>query len=410
MKLPRTAMAAMLLATVAPALANAQSSTSGSSDSASSSASSSTSSGASDSSETEAKDEKPARPGLDFSGLVFGDFHMSTDEASKAANGGKAPNEFDIGRAYLTFRMPAGDRFNVRVTTDIKQQDGSNGAYDGWIVRLKYAYLQYDIAKSGDPDHFAAVARVGMLHNVVIDHQQEFWPRYLNKVATETYDFFASADLGVATELTLPGKAGEFYATLVNGSGYDHPESDRFKDYAARVSLTPLGKTDGYFSTLTISPWIYSGKSASRFATDPSDPITAGLDRTRYGIFAGIRDRRLTLGGEWARKVDDVETGTTPLARGAVRNTGELYSAFAIARPLEWASGSDRSSVGLIFRWDQFTPDRDVTGKLRYLLGGVFWEPTSKTALALDYQRTEPVDGLGGDTSERWYVHWQVAF
>ena len=403
-------MAAMLLATVAPALANAQSSTSGSSDSASSSASSSTSSGASDSSETEAKDEKAARPGLDFSGLVFGDFHMSTDEASKAANGGKAPNEFDIGRAYLTFRMPAGDRFNVRVTTDIKQQDGSNGAYDGWIVRLKYAYLQYDIAKSGDPDHFAAVARVGMLHNVVIDHQQEFWPRYLNKVATETYDFFASADLGVATELTLPGKAGEFYATLVNGSGYDHPESDRFKDYAARVSLTPLGKTDGYFSTLTISPWIYSGKSASRFATDPSDPITAGLDRTRYGIFAGIRDRRLTLGGEWARKVDDVETGTTPLARGAVRNTGELYSAFAIARPLEWASGSDRSSVGLIFRWDQFTPDRDVTGKLRYLLGGVFWEPTSKTALALDYQRTEPVDGLGGDASERWYVHWQVAF
>jgi hypothetical protein len=66
--------------------------------------------------------------------------------------------------------------------------------------------------------------------------------------------------------------------------------------------------------------------------------------------------------------------------------------------------------MGVIFRWDQFAPDRAANGKLRYLLGGVFWEPTSKTALALDYQRTEPVGGLAGNTSESWYLHWQVAF
>jgi hypothetical protein len=391
----------MMLATIAPALANAQG------------AQPASSASASDSGATEATPEnaaRPEKPGLDFSGWVFGDFQLTTDDASKAANGGKAPNRFDIGRAYLNFRMPAGDRASVRVTTDIKQQDGSSGAYDGWIVRLKYAYLQYDFLRSASGNGLSATARAGMLHTVLIDHEEHFWPRYLNKVATESFGFFSSSDLGVATQWTLPNETGEIYATVVNGSGYEHPESDRFKDYAARLSLTPLGNTKGYLSTLTISPWISAGKSASAFADDPTNPITDGLEKKRYGVFAGVRDRRLTLGGEWARRIDGVESGSTPLARSVTDNTGELFSAFAVARPLEWISGSPPSSVGVVFRWDQFEPNVDASGKQRYFLGGVFWEPTSGTSLALDYQTTEPIDGLGGAKSETWFVHWQVNF
>ena len=388
----------LALATITPALVNAQS------------AKPDSSGAAADSTAAKAKPAKPAKPGLDFSGLVFGDFQITTDEATKAANGGKAPNRFDIGRAYLNFRMPAGDRASVRVTTDIKQQDGSGGAYDGWIVRLKYAYLQYDYIRSANPDGLSATARVGMLHTVLIDHEEHFWPRYLDKVGTDSYGFFASSDLGIATQVTLPSELGEIYGTIVNGSGYEHPESDRFKDYAVRLSLTPLGSTDGFFSSFTISPWIYAGKSASRFADDPTTPVTDGLQKKRYGVFAGVRDRRLTLGGEWARRVDGVESGSTPLDRGVADNTGELYSAFAIARPLEWVSGSGRSAVGLVFRWDELQPNVDSSGKLRYLLGGVFWEPTSNTTLALDYQRTKPTDGLAGAESENWYLHWQVSF
>ncbi len=353
---------------------------------------------------------EPARPTLDFSGLVFGSYQLATDDASRAADGGGTPNKFDIGRVYLTFAMPAGERFGVRVTTDVKQQDGSSGAYDGWIVRLKYAYLQYDFLESATRGGMSAYARIGMLHNVLIDHEQEFWPRYIGKVATETYDFFASADLGVATRVELPAEWGEVYATLVNGGGYEHPESDRFKDIAARVSLTPLGGHDGWLRSLTISPWIYSGRSASRFANDPASPISGSLDRTRYGVFAGVRHRALTLGAEWARRVDDVESGSTPLDRSVAHEVGELYSAFAIARPLEWRSGAAPSPLGLLFRWDRFAPDRAASGELRNIVGGIFFEPTANTALALDYQRTDPLDGLGGTPSERWYVHWQVAF
>lgn len=364
-----------------------------------------------DSAAQAAKSSKPAAgSGLDFSGVVFGDYQLTTDEASKAANGGKSPNKFDIGRAYLNFRVAAGDRASARVTTDIKQQDGSSGAYGGWIVRLKYAYLQYDFLRSEGSNGLSATARVGMLHTVLIDHEERFWPRYLARVATEVNGFFSSSDLGVATQWTLPSKLGEIYGTITNGTGYEHPESDRFKDYAVRLSLTPLGQTDGFLSTFTISPWVSAGQTASRFATDPTNAVTDGLDRNRYGVFAGLRDRRLTLGGEWARRTDGIESGSTPLARSVTNNTGELYSAFAIARPLEWIAGAGPSPVGLVARWDQFRPDRDVDGKMRFLLAGVFWEPTPKTALAVDYQRTEPQDGLGGAKSENWFVHWQVNF
>jgi hypothetical protein len=79
---------------------------------------------------------KPATPGLDFSAWLFGDFQVQTDSATKAANGGSKPNKFDIGRVYLTFRGPLGDRVSYRVTTDIKQGGGTD-SYKGWFVRLK---------------------------------------------------------------------------------------------------------------------------------------------------------------------------------------------------------------------------------------------------------------------------------
>ena len=87
----------------------------------------------------------PSAPPIDFSGLMFGSFNMRTDSAGKATLGGKTPNQFGIDRVYLTFRMPAGDNGSIRVTTDVFQNTSTatNGYYQGWAIRLKYAYFQY---------------------------------------------------------------------------------------------------------------------------------------------------------------------------------------------------------------------------------------------------------------------------
>ena len=68
---------------------------------------------------------KPARPPpaasvsipVDFSGVLYANFQYRGD-----AGPNKSTNKFDVERAYLTFRMPAGDRASIRITADVFQQ------------------------------------------------------------------------------------------------------------------------------------------------------------------------------------------------------------------------------------------------------------------------------------------------
>jgi hypothetical protein len=351
---------------------------------------------------------KAATPGLDFSAWLFGDFQMQTDDAAKAANGGSRPNRFDIGRVYLTFKGPLGDRVSYRVTTDIRQ-NAATDSYKGWIVRLKYGYLQYDYLKT-KPSGAGAFARLGMLHTVVVDHEENFWPRYMAQTALERNGFFSSADLGVATGITLPNKWGEVYADIVNGTGYDNPENNRYKDFQARISLTPLSNTTSLLKTLTITPWYSMGGNASKFLTDPANPITDRLTKDRWGLFVGNRDRRLTFGAEYAERKDDADSGDDAATDQIVRATGQLYDAFLIVRPLEFARPDAKQSFGALVRYDHFTPNKDVDGYHQYIVAGVFWEPTRKATLALDYQSSTPKNGLTGSKAESLFLHWNLVF
>ena len=91
-------------------------------------------------------------PPIDFSGVIYSNFQYRTDSRAKDFN------KFDIERIYLTFRMPAGDRAAIRVTTDVFQQQNTpaDAYYAGWAVRIKYGYLQYNYL-SGKPTNFTAV-------------------------------------------------------------------------------------------------------------------------------------------------------------------------------------------------------------------------------------------------------------
>jgi hypothetical protein len=352
---------------------------------------------------------KPATPGLDFSAWVFGDFQEQTDDAAKAANGGSRPNKFDIGRAYLTFRGPLGDRVSYRVTTDIKQGAGTD-SYKGWFVRLKYAYGQYDYMKP-NADGASAFARIGVLHTVVVDHQENFWPRFLAQTGLEKNGFFSSADLGVSTGITLPNKIGEIYADVVNGTGYDNPENNKYKDFQARVTITPLAKTSSILKTLTISPWYSYGGNASVFLNSATEPITDRLKKDRYGLFVGNKDRRLTFGGEYAERKDGSDSNTSDVTLDNIVNTtGQLYDAFVIVRPLEFSQPDTKQSFGVVARYDHWKPNKDVDAYAQFLVAGVFWEPTRKATFAIDYQGQTPKNGLSGSKASSIFLHWNLVF
>lgn len=346
---------------------------------------------------------------VDFSGVIYANYQYRGDRGAPNPS-----NKFDLERAYLTFRMPAGDRASIRITADVFQQtaNGSDAFYRGWVIRAKYAYLQYDLLKSA---YWNANIRAGLLHNVVIDHIEQFWPRWISQTPEERAGFFASSDAGVATLWSFPNKWGEFYATIVNGPGYTSREVDRFKDYAARVTLNPLSSSDNkVLKTLALSGWTYVGAVASTFVSGgvgQIGPIGSSMPRTRSGVFVGVRDPRLTLGSEWSTRKDGRDAGLNTLVspRTEFDSTGRLLAGFVVMRPFQLFSQSTLP-LGLVARWDRFKPNTDTDADINTVIAGFTWDINKKTAFSLDYQEATPHNGAIFTPTKTYFMHLVANF
>ena len=357
---------------------------------------------------------KPAQPAppasvaipVDFSGVLYANYQYRGD-----AGAAKSTNKFELERAYLTFRMPAGDRASIRITADVFQQTTAPNDvfYRGWVIRAKYAYLQYDYLKS--VTGWNGLVRGGMLHNVMIDHVESFWPRWLSQTPVERAGFFSSSDVGVATQITFPNKFGEIYANVVNGPGYTSRETDRFKDYAARLSLTPFSSSSNkIIKTFALTGWTYVGAIGSQFANGGVGQIgTVGVSmpRTRSGVFLGVRDPRLSIGGEWAVRKDARENGANTLAspRVEVDSTGRLIDGFITAKPFQLLKDKSTFPLGLVVRWDRFKPNTALAGYVNTVIGGLTWDINKKTAIALDYQEVTPHSGAIAAATKTYFLH-----
>src|SRR6476620_4158783 len=186
----------------------------------------------------------PALP-FDFSGILYANYQYG------GSKGNRSVDRFDVDRAYLTFRATPGEHFAVRITADVYQQRDTtrDQYYRGWAIRAKYAYGQYDFIR-GIGDELKANVRLGLLPTVIIDQEEPFWQRGLSQVALEQQGFFSSSDAGAATTFTFPSKRGEFYASITNGPGYSSRETNRFKDYAARLTMYPLANCFSFWKGL----------------------------------------------------------------------------------------------------------------------------------------------------------------
>lgn len=354
----------------------------------------------------------PVTPQLDFSGVVFGNFQWRTDSAAKASTGGKPFDKFDIGRAYLTFRMPAGKRGSIRVTTDIFQQSPSS-YYSGWTVRLKYGYYQHELSRNlfGVQD-LTAVARVGMLQTVIIDYIETFWPRFIAVSDLEQYNFFPSSDLGASSVITLPKKRGTIYLTAVNGPGYTSAEIDRFKNVAGSLQFTPFANYSGFFRSLAFAPYYSKGWVASNYVNPPTS-VSSGMERDRRGVFVGIKDRRLTGGFDFGQRVEDVETAP-PAARVVAGQTSNLVSGFGFVRPLEIANPRRQSPVGLFLRLDRFDlnnsqPTSAANPLQRLVIAGLFVDVNARTTFTVDYQEMKQQAPTTFPT-KTLFMHWVAYF
>jgi hypothetical protein len=299
---------------------------------------------------------------------------------------------------------------------------------NAYTVRAKYAYLQYDMPKKKNGAQ--ATGRIGILQNVYLDNLEQFWPRYLQQTATERAGYFASADVGVAGLFTLPDKWGEVFAEIVNGPGYTSLEKDRFKDYALRLTLTPLmnKKISPLLQSFTFMAWGYKGALASKFVNGGTGQVGAvgqHLDRSRAGVFLGVRDPRLVIGGELTRRRDGGETGsnTVQSPRAVTETTGRLLSGVTLVRPLAFSNASGKSGFGLVGRYDHVKPSVSTSGfatppspsnAYHFLVGGLFYDVSQRATLALDYQEAlaanNGVSSAPPTQSKVYYAHFVINF
>jgi len=349
---------------------------------------------------------QPAAPSLpfDFSGILYENYQYGGNKGKRTVD------RFDVDRAYLTFRATPGEHFAVRITADVYQQRDTtrDQYYRGWALRAKYAYGQYDFIR-GVGDELKANVRLGLLQTVIIDHEEQFWQRGLSQVAIEQNGFFSSSDAGAATTITFPKKYGEIYAVIVNGSGYGSREVDRFKDYQARLTLTPFMNTYGFFKTLTISPWYSKGYRASDFARGPGtlDPVTDALRRDRGGVFLGLRDPRMTLGAQFAERWDVFESAdtTVDIVPRSVERTGQVVSLYTIFRPFAFFNGAPAWPIAVTLRADNIKNNVDTDPYARNYIAGLGWEFNKRTSVTFDIQDQEPKSGSTAADTKVFFIH-----
>ena len=351
---------------------------------------------------------KPSVPAIDFSGIIYANYQYRGEDAAESAN------RFDLERAYLTFRMPAGDRASIRITTDVFQQtaSGSDAYYRGWSLRAKYAYLQYNYLTGSE---WKAYARLGLLQTVFIEHDESFWPRWLGISPTERAGFFSSADAGISNGITLPRGLGEIYSTVTNGPGYTSREIDRFKDFATRVTVRPFASNkESPLRGVALTAWGYKGALASKFVSGGPGQIGSigsGLKRDRWGVHAASASPRLTVAAQFASRIDEGEAGlnTNAAPRIVTDSTGTLMSAYGVVRPLP-AANDRPHPLSVVLRFDRVTTNDETDDAYGFVVAGLIWDFSSRLSASLDYQEATPREGTPVVPTRTWFAHFVARF
>ena len=350
----------------------------------------------------------PSLP-FDFSGILYANYQYG------GVKGNRSTNRFELERAYLTFRATPGEHFAVRITADIYQQRDTtrDQYYRGWTFRAKYAYGQYDFIR-GIGDELKASVRLGMLQTVVIEFEEQHWQRGLSQVALEQQGFFSSSDLGGALNVVFPKKRGELYATIVNGSGYASRETDRFKDYGVRLTLTPLANSYGFWKGLSDLALVSERRSRQRFCP-PTRHRGSCHGRATEGSrrhLLGLRDPRIVLGAQIAQRWDAFESADTTVdtAPTSVERAGQLVSLHATVRPLAYINSAPAWPLAVVLRADHFKPDSDRDPYTRNYIAGLQWEFNRRTSLTFDYQNVAPREGGVGTDNKVYFLHFIAGF
>lgn len=337
------------------------------------------------------QDKPPTPAGPTVGGTIFANYSCTTTGVA-----GNGFNAFEMERAYLTVRAPMGDDWKAQITTDVfrKSPQDANTYYRGLSVRMKFAYLDYAPLKG-------ISIKMGLVPGIWFPVEDVLWKyRGVQTTPSDKYSYLSTADIGVSASYALPEKLGEASVFYYNGEGYALPDTNRFKDIAGRLVLTPFSSNEA-LKSLTIGAFGLAGGSG----------VATAKTKTRYGVIASYAYSIASIGGEYITREDSYNRANNLVGDSAVI-AGAALSVFGeIKAPFE-------PRLSVLWRYDMSDPNTSLSNDATTsILGGIVWKATEKIIFSLDYQKAtgeskflkNPNKTLI-DTDEKIFVHTIVNF
>jgi hypothetical protein len=308
-------------------------------------------------------------------------------------------NNFDVTRAYLTFKKKLDWGASVRVTLDVARLaatstfTGNPSTTKGSVsttmsssvlsdyIKFAYVDLPINIPTSLQVIPVSLTGKIGLQHNMWIDWADKIWENaYIMKQFDDNEGVMSSADfgLGAAGKFTVPYMPEiEYHSTLFNGTGYKAAETNAAKDIAVRLNTNVY--SDENIGTVVLGGYLNSKNGFDNSGT---------LNTKQAGVLAALKNE--TYG-----------TAYVEILKGTKIN-GSSIGGFAYPLP------AVLPGVGIVARADSYCPDTTATNNtIARTLFGAFYKWGEDVRIAADMQSSQTGSGSALKTA---YVHTVVTF
>ncbi|MDI6808737.1 MAG: hypothetical protein QME66_07125 [Candidatus Eisenbacteria bacterium] len=358
-----------------------------------------------------------AHAGVTAGGQLFTNFRLDLTDLGY----GKSYGEFDVQRAYFDFGSKITPNVKLRATTDVYSKTSADQVsfkvqrpgysdttialtipryYEGWGVRMKFAYLDITNILPN------TTIRFGMQPEALTGKSEAFWGyRFVERVQIDLDGGLSPADLGVSLLRDLPRGFGSVQIQAQNGPSYARREDNKYKDISALVQLLPANKNP-MWKFFTVQGYLRKGYSRA-----------SGKDYRRdvWNVGAGYLRPSFNLGFELNNTSNESSTGDVS-ARG-----------YSLCFSFSPGCGGQTKDCTFFTRFDSWDPNMGKNGgdnaRTRMFLG-VSRQMAKNVRCAFDYQGvsisqknrsvTEPFlkdsHGIALEKTHQVFTHFEVKF
>jgi len=327
-------------------------------------------------------------PAIRVGVTIFADYTVQDQPKTKDLDNNDVTfNAFNLGRAYINVTGNISHVIAFRVTPDIVRETGTNALNGSYALRIKYAYMQFNL---DDWMARGSWARLGVQQTPWVDFEETVYRyRFQGTIFADREGYLSSSDVGGSFHYNLPGNYGDIHGGFYNGETYTKPELNDQKAFMVR----------GTFRPLRMHP-VLRGMRLTGFYDH--DAYVKNAERRRAVGAVTFEHPKLNAAFSYLSVTDQTRAALPEV-------DGSGFSFWATPRTAKGWEG--------LIRYDQLSPNHGDDSKKKRTLGGIaFWFPhqgTVSTALLFDveqvnYDNFAPTPAR--PTERRFALHGLVNF